>query len=284
MKFLIVGDLHGQKPNIYFEDFDAIIAPGDFCSSDAIRPLMFQALKERLKDPKSKVQWYDSIGKREARKLIQQSITDGRSILKFLDSFDVPVYFVPGNNDWTPEKDAKWDFLKQNHYGRLILGLEHLVDVHHRLVDAGECQIIGHGLSSGPEYPQYKQDIDALTAKKLGERRREYQRDLGKVSKLFDRATKPIVFLSHNVPFNTPIDAINNQQSPRNGQHFGSLVARVAIDKYHPLICFGGHMHEHFAQCKLGKTVCVNVGYGSNVNTILEIKDGKISRLQLYKD
>ena len=29
---LIMGDLHGQKPEIYAHDFDAVIAPGDFCS------------------------------------------------------------------------------------------------------------------------------------------------------------------------------------------------------------------------------------------------------------
>lgn len=32
MKILIAGDLHGNKPNIYFKDFGIIIAPGDFGS------------------------------------------------------------------------------------------------------------------------------------------------------------------------------------------------------------------------------------------------------------
>ena len=31
-------------------------------------------------------------------------------------------------------------------------------------------------------------------------------------------------------------------------------------------------MHEHFGKDKLGKTVVVNAGFGSYVNTILEIK------------
>jgi hypothetical protein len=50
MKFLVVGGLHGNKPNIYFEGFDAIIAPGDFCS-DAPRKYMLQALRENLETP-----------------------------------------------------------------------------------------------------------------------------------------------------------------------------------------------------------------------------------------
>ena len=42
---------------------------------------------------------------------------------------------------------------------------------------------------------------------------------------LFEKAKKPVIFLSHNVPFNTPIDQIVNKESPRNGDHFGSLIA-----------------------------------------------------------
>jgi aspartyl-tRNA synthetase len=45
MRFLVVGDLHGNKPNIHFKDFDAIIAPGDFCS-DAHRKNIFANLKK----------------------------------------------------------------------------------------------------------------------------------------------------------------------------------------------------------------------------------------------
>ena len=33
VKFLIIGDLHGNKPKIHFKDFDAIIAHGDFCGT-----------------------------------------------------------------------------------------------------------------------------------------------------------------------------------------------------------------------------------------------------------
>lgn len=87
-KFLVVGDLHGNKPNIYFEGFDAIIAPGDFCS-DAPRKYMFQALRENLENPDSKTKWYDIVGKREARKMIKKSLSDGREILEKLNSFGV---------------------------------------------------------------------------------------------------------------------------------------------------------------------------------------------------
>ena len=111
MKFLIIGDLHGKKPKIHFKDFDAIIAPGDFCSDES-KKYMFRALKERLVTPKSKTEWYDIVGKKEAKKIIMKSLSDGRKILAKLNSYGVPVYIVPGNWDWTPfvEREINWNF------------------------------------------------------------------------------------------------------------------------------------------------------------------------------
>ena len=135
-RYLIVGDLHGNKPKIHYEDFDAIIAPGDFCS-DAPKKYMFRELRERLENPNSKTRWYDLVGKREARKMVKKSLADGRKILEQLNSYDVPVYIVPGNWEWTEEKDSEWDFLKQDHYKKLVDGLSTIVDVYHKLADIG---------------------------------------------------------------------------------------------------------------------------------------------------
>lgn len=52
------------------------------------------------------------------------------------------------------------------------------------------------------------------------------------------------------------------------------------IDKYKPLVCIGGHMHEHYGKIKLGKTVCIAAGFGSNANTLLEIEKGKVKRIR----
>jgi len=64
MKLLVIGDLHGNKPNIYFDNFDAIIAPGDFCSSDKIAKLAFKGMKKRLKEKYQVNKWFDIIGKK----------------------------------------------------------------------------------------------------------------------------------------------------------------------------------------------------------------------------
>jgi len=283
MKFLIVGDLHGHVPKIHFKGFDAIIAPGDFCSSHKTIKYMFKALGERLKNPESKKKWYDYISKTKAKKLVLESISDGRVILEKLNSFGVPVYLVPGNHDLTPDKKAEWQLLKKNHYKGLKKGLRNLVDVHHKIKDTGEHKIIGHGLSSGPEYPQYEEDLARYTPKELLKKLKSYKKLYNRVDKLFLKAKKPIIFLTHNVPFNTKIDKIVNKDSPRDGQHMGSIIARELIDKYQPLVSIGGHMHEHFTKVKLGKTVCINSGYGSNVNILMELEGNKIKKLKFYK-
>lgn len=214
MKFLIIGDLHGNKPEIYFRGFDAILAPGDFCS-DALRTAMFEALQAKLDNPKSKLTWWNIVGKEKAKDMVQQSLADGRKILEYLNSFGVPVYALPGNWDWTKDGDYnQWNYLKQDHWKKLIAELNNIHDMHLRFLDIGAYQIIGHGVTSGPEYPQHKEELRRLTKAQLVRKKKQYQTLYSKVGKLFQQATKPIIFLSHNVPFNTPIDMITDKNSP----------------------------------------------------------------------
>jgi Icc-related predicted phosphoesterase len=235
-------------------------------------------VKRRLANPKSKVAWYDLLPRNEARKKVDASLADGRAILEKLSRIGKPVYVVPGNWDWTPN-DAPWSYTRKDHWSA-ISDLPNIIDCYHRRVDAGPYAIIGHGITSGPEYPQYKEDLARYTAAQLRKKRRDYEQEYKTVAKLFDGAKKPVVFLSHNVPYNTPIDRINNPASPRNGWHYGSLLARRAIDTYQPLVSVGGHMHEHFTSCKVGRTTCINAGYGGDVNVLLELTGKRITKLE----
>lgn len=282
MKFLILGDLHGAMPKIHFKQFDAIIAIGDFCSTP-MRQYMFQAITERQKDPNSKIQWYDITGKKKAKELINEGLKAGRDILVFLNSLKVPAYIVPGNGDYTSVSDSKWDFYRQNHFNKLIEGLENIINIHLKIKNVDDSQIIGYGISSGPELPQYEEDKKILSKEKINLMKREYESNTKKLTGLFEKAKKPVIFLSHNVPFNIDVDMILNPESPRNGWHYGSLIAREMIEKYQPLICIGGHMHEHFGKCMLGKTVVVNAGFGPDKNILLEVEGKKIKKLEFYK-
>ncbi|MFH0928746.1 MAG: metallophosphoesterase [Candidatus Aenigmatarchaeota archaeon] len=283
MKILVLGDLHGSKPKIHFEGFDLIIAPGNFCSYDKIRKYEFEVIRKRQKYHDFKLKWYELIGKRKAKRLILESLKSGREVLEHINSFNVPVFTVPGNVDFTPYKDSGWNFLEQNHYKMMLSGLKNIKDIHKRIVNHKNYQIVGYGISSGPEKTQHKEDIVRKKPKELKKEERNYNGISKKMSSLFKKASKPVVFLSHNVPFNTRLDKITMKSSPRYGYHYGSLITREMVEKHQPLICIGGHMHEHLGKCKLGKTVCINSGFGSDVNVLLELEGKKIKKINFYR-
>jgi Icc-related predicted phosphoesterase len=279
-KFLVIGDLHGNKPKIHEKDFDAIIAPGDFCS-DKPRKYMFKALKLKL-EGKTGINWYDLAGKERAKRMVLKSLKDGRRILEFLNSFNKPVFVLPGNWDWTGDKD--WPFLKKNYWkSYLIKNLKNLKDCHKNIHEFKSLTITGHGITSGPEYP-VKEISKNKTKLEIKKSKNNYNKNyLKPLDKLFKKAKmnkKPIIFLTHNVPYNTKLDKILDKKSPRYGQHFGSYLARQLIIKHKPLISIGGHMHEHFGKDNLNKKTIINAGFGSDVNTILEIKSNKISNIK----
>ena len=143
---------------------------------------------------------------------------------------------------------------------------------------------IGYGVVSGPEIPKYKDDKEMLTKKELKHGLREYKTSKKRLSKLFQFTKNPIIFMPHNVPFNTKLDKIVNKNSPVNGKHYGSVIAREIVEKYQPLLCIGGHMHEHFGKQKIGKTTVINAGFGSKVNTLIDLDEetGKIRRIKFW--
>ncbi len=216
--------------------------------------------------------------------MVDKSIRDGKEILEYLDSLGVPVFAVPGNWDVReismPQNDRNTEV-----FYKMISGLENVKDIQHNIIDFREFQIIGHGITSGPEYPQYEEDLDRAKRKgNFEEIKKDYEEGKEKVFLLFESADKPVIFLSHNVPFDTGVDMITWEGSPRNGQHFGSLIAREACDKYQPVVCIGGHIHEHHDKDILGKTVVINAGFGADVNTIIEVEGSYIKRIEFHRN
>ncbi|MEK6925140.1 MAG: metallophosphoesterase [Nanoarchaeota archaeon] len=284
-KFLIIGDLHGKKPKIYTKDFDAIIAPGDFCS-DNLRKYMFRALKKEI-ETGEEYWWYNLISKSKAKKEIIKSLKDGRKILEFLNSFNKPIFALPGNWDWTG-RDEDWKYLHKNYWkSYLIKGLNNIRNTHKNIFKFKDLTIVGHGITSGPEYP-VKERSKSMSNAEIKESKENYKRVyFNPMNKLFNKARKyksPIIFLTHNIPYNTKLDKILDKKSPRVGQHFGSYLARQLIEKHKPLVSIGGHMHEHFGKDKIKNTTIINAGFGSYVNTIMEIKNNKIKNLEFIRN
>ncbi len=87
-----------------------------------------------------------------------------------------------------------------------------------------------------------------------------------------------LILVSHQ----PPVDTLNDEV--RDGIHVGSKAVRSFIEKYQPLVCFTGHIHEGIGIDTIGKTRLANPGplwYGKY--TYAEIYDGRITKLEIYR-
>ncbi len=304
MKFLIIGDLHGRKPKIHFKDFDAIIVPGDICSDKGMRQ-QINLWKKHIKETKETITSdefiINSIGMKKYNQIEKESLKIGREILEYLNKLNKPVFFLPGNWDQsygpTRIKDSSKSryhnlkshldrYLGKNSNPFLIKGLKNVKDCQYRIHKFQGCNIIGYGLSSSPERVKThafwkKHKLSKTERVKLDQLYSKILTRLGNLHKKRDKKFTDI-FLSHNVPHNTKLDVILEKNNPYYKKHFGSDIALDFCKKNNPLLCIGGHMHEHFAKCKLGKTTVINAGFGPNVNTLLEIENNKIKSIKFW--
>lgn len=255
MKILVVGDCHGEKPGIEGE-FDAIIATGDICGdSDEARKFMFQAIDEDE-------EWYDLMGREKARKTVEQSLEEGRTVLEHLASSGKPVFLVPGNWDWTG--DEEWDYLDENRYRALVEEFDNVHDLNFSSKELGQYTLIGYGPCSGPEIPQYDDDMPD-DEEEMEQMKQEYSENKSRLESLFEDADKPVIFLSHNVPHDTELDRIDNEDSPAHGRHYGSIVVRELVENFSPEVSIAGHMHEGYGETLIGDTLCINAGLHATV-------------------
>lgn len=285
IRFLIIGDLHGKMPVIRFEDFDAIIAPGDFCSDKGIREIFMRMYKKYIKNVNDYDDWWNLCGKKKAKELTLDSIKAGRKILEHLNSFNKPVFLVPGNWDWTKTGKESWKFMEQDFWHDYLLrGLKNVHDLDGKIKNWNGIQFIGYGKVNGPELVRLR-GYGGVDRKKLLKNEKNYKKLLERYDKKFKKLHKriPVIFITHNVPYRTKLDTIKNKNSPLHNKHYGSNLARAMIEKYQPLVCIGGHMHEHFGKDSIRKTTIINSGFGAHVNTLLEIREGKIKTLKFYR-
>ncbi len=310
VKFLIIGDLHGNRPKIYFKNFDAIIAPGDFCSDKYERELWNKYMKSEWSKPAEKRLSFEKfvkeklgINKSQLKEFSKKSLGVGREILEYLNSFNKPVFIIPGNWDQSypidenkEKKSAKAEIIRRhvlfsgkNTNQKLIRGLKNVKDCQFNSFNFKGYNLLGYGLNQIPELPEkrkfmYKTGKKRFSEKDWAQVKASYRNLFNQLKKVYLKASKktPLIFLSHNMPYNTKFDKIIKPGTPVHGKHYGSKIARDFILKYRPLVCVGGHMHEYFGKIKLGKTIVINGGFGSKVNTLLELEENKIKSLKFY--
>lgn len=255
MKALIIGDCHGELPDIPEDGFDLVLAVGDICGgTEEMRSAMFEAIE-------SEKQWYEIFGEEEAKKEVKKSIEEGKKILEELDKLGVPVYIVPGNWDWTGE-NSDWDFLEGKGYSKYLSEFDNIKNLNFETIEFNDWKIIGYGPCSGPEIPQYEDDKPG-SEEELEEMKEEYREKKEELEGLFT-SDKKTVFLSHNVPQDTSLDLIDDPDNPVHGRHYGSVIVRELINDYSPDFSIAGHMHEGEGREKVNSTKCLNTG----INTV----------------
>ncbi|MBR9679405.1 MAG: hypothetical protein GON13_04010, partial [Nanoarchaeota archaeon] len=207
MKILVVGDLHGKKIKIKNDNFDTILCVGDFCD-DKLKKIIFEEIKEKQKNPKYNKRWYDIIGKENAKKEIQNSLKKGREVLEYLNSFNKPTFIVPGNWDFAKFEKSKWKYYQINHFKKILEGLKNIKNIHNKKIEFSNHTIIGYGKNWEPEIPDknrekwYEQRVKDWM-------KNNYEKQTKINDTLFKIAKKPIIYLTHNSPHNTPLDKIN---------------------------------------------------------------------------
>lgn len=86
----------------------------------------------------------------------------------------------------------------------------------------------------------------------------------------------PMILVSHQPPLDTKNDMLTT------GEHVGSRSVREFIEKYRPLVCFSGHIHEAPGIDEIGVTKIVNPGpLGTRSYAYLDIEDGEIKTLEI---
>ncbi len=87
-----------------------------------------------------------------------------------------------------------------------------------------------------------------------------------------------LILVSHQPPVNTLNDEVSK------GMHVGSSAVRTFIEKYQPLICFTGHIHEGVGIDAIGKTRIVNPGpLWQGKYAYAGISDNSVTELEILK-
>lgn len=305
VKILVVGDLHGVKPKIHFKEYDCIIQPGDFCSDKFMRPVYkkwFSYIKkvgvENLEF--SFEEFAESIlGKKGYIIAEKKQLEKGREVLKYLNSFNVPVFVIPGNWDlsYGPTRIKDMDKNDYNHFriwidwwlGKkinpyLTRGLKNIRDCQYKLHKFNGVNFIGYGNTSGPEKWKERLKKGKFSKEQKSRLKVKVKELYTRLNKLFRKVkNKPTVFISHNMPYGI-LDVGLDKKSYVYKKHLGSDVAKEMIDRFSPLVCVGGHVHEYHKKKKVGKTIVINAGFGARVNTLIDINEvsGKVRSVKFW--
>ena len=267
MKLLAIGDFHGTFPKkfervIKKEKIELVVSNGDFFPF-VYRDLWFKHCYW------TDVNLWAVIGRKKYVSLVNEDLKRGEQVIRKLDALGVPVITVVGNvdyislNDSSDERPSKYDLRRRDLFDRILKKYLNIKRFDYSFVQFGDYVFIGAYGGSFPGHVKSK----------------SFRRYRKKLDVLFRRFNgRKIIFVSHNVPYNTKLDKISMKAHKAvRGKHYGSKLIRRVIDKWQPVLHIGGHIHEGRGMQKLGKTLCVNPGAAHEGKAaVINIKNGKI--------
>jgi Icc-related predicted phosphoesterase len=262
MRILFLSDFHGHMPDLSDWSVDLIVAGGDYCEVDEIRRLKFEALSQG----RTISDWRQLIDESSADALVDRALAEGSAVVAALAECGVPVFAIPGNSD---RVGTFGPHLTDNHRPRPDdpAVTDRIINIENRLVERDGVLFGGLGGWSGPHDPQRQQS----ELERLGQ-------DLARHA---DPAP-PLVLVSHNVPYASDLDGVDNPDLPAfaQGRMVGSRRCLAVIETLQPVLCLSGHLHENYGRTqRIGATLCVcGAGAYRGDGVLLEVTaDGQVS-------
>lgn len=152
---------------------------------------------------------------------------DAEEIVGAVEAYNPNIFAVMGNCDY-PEVEAYLE--------------ERGMCLHRRHVVVDGVAFAGLGGSLHCPVPTLNEWTEEETAAHLSAAGESLPEDM------------PLVLVSHQPPLNTVVDLAGI------GLHVGSQSVRDFIEKYTPLVCFSGHIHEATGTDTIGETHLINPG------------------------
>ncbi len=287
MKLLVVWDFQGifpekMKRNIAREEFDAVVAVGDYAGLSDFRKYViyrFNQMKKKLPAKSAE----DFFGRKNLKRLIKKDDDAAKNVLRELDKLGKPVFLVFGNGDdrWYKypfDENTKMSLPKT--HAQFLKKLKNV-----RVMTYGKSKFEGINFVGAGGY----MDIDAYFDKKhfssgdedeeiMKKRMKRRERNKKKFFETLAKTSGKRILILHYPPRGV-FDIIRDKKdNPMNGQSAGIGFFSEAIKKYKPLAVFCGHMHEYSGVKRLHGVPVVNPGDAEKRNyAIVEIREkGKI--------
>lgn len=301
MRILAIGDFHGTFPKKFYkiidkEKVDVVISLGDY------PPFHYRKLWFKHCYGKD-IQLWEVIKKKKAKQLAMEDFRRAEKALKALNELHTPVFTVLGNIDYPPDDTTdfwnnkkheipKWD--RKEPFLSILKKYKNITRFDYSYFKLGGYVFVGMRGHSMPGNVKSKAF-------------RKHKKILDKVFHKFKKENKErkVIFVSHNIANNTKLDMIsikalnfaiknykrNNRDSKikrgrygSKNRHYGSKMARQIIDKYHPILSLGGHIHEGMGKQKLGRTTLVNPGSAHEGQaSVIEIDEGKVKSVKFIR-